>query len=377
MRVKYAVLGLAVLSVSACGGAATQGSADDSTLKVGAIISQTGVYSALGDDMEAAMRLYLDEHGNKLGGKKAELVVADDAGNPEAGQQKARQLTLEDKVDVITGLIASPVAVAVAKEAGAQKTPVVVANAGADALGGPGVFRVSYTNYMHGYAAGKYAAENYGKDGAVLMGADYSAGTETLKGFAEGFAKGGGAKPIKEILTPFGKTQNFQPYLSQIPTEAKFVYTFYAGGEAITFAKNFKQFGYHDKVKLLTCQNITDEDVLQAIGADAEGITSVGLYSPALDNPENTAFVAKWKAKTGKNPSVVALQSWDAMQLIDKAAAIDGKLTDTLGKVGDITSPRGTFKLDPTTHNPVQNWYARTYEGGVNKVIATIAPDAS
>ncbi|WP_327088847.1 ABC transporter substrate-binding protein [Nonomuraea sp. NBC_01738] len=374
---RLALLGLAtLLAVAGCGGAATQSAPDDSTVKVGAIISQTGVYSALGDDMETAMRLYLDEHGGKLGGKAAKLVVADDAGTPETGQQKARQLTLQDQVDVITGLIASPVAVAVAKEAGTQKTPVVIANAGADALGGPGVFRVSYTNYMHGYAAGRYAAEKYGKEGAVLMGADYSAGTETLKGFAEGYAKGGGAAPIKQILTPFGKTQNFQPYLSQIPAEAKFLYVFYAGGEAITFAKNFKQFGYDTKVKLLTCQNITDEDVLQAIGADAEGITSVGLYSPALDNPENTAFVAKWKAKTGKNPSVVALQSWDAMSLIDKAAGQPGSLTDALGKAGDITSPRGTFKLDDK-HNPVQNWYAREYSAGVNKVVATIAPEAS
>ncbi|MEV4896128.1 ABC transporter substrate-binding protein, partial [Nonomuraea sp. NPDC055795] len=251
---RFALLALAVALAAGCGGAATQQAADDSVVKVGAIISQTGVYAALGDDMEAAMRLYLDEHGGKLGGKTARLVVADDAGTPETGQQKARQLTLQDQVNVITGLIASPVAVAVAKEAAAQKTPVVIANAGADALGGPGVFRVSYTNYMHGYAAGRYAAESYGKDGAVLMGADYSAGTETLKGFAEGYAKGGGAKPLKQILTPFGKTQNFQPYLSQIPDEAKFLYVFYAGGEAITFAKNFKQFGYDTKLKLLTVQ---------------------------------------------------------------------------------------------------------------------------
>lgn len=367
MRVTTTVV--LVLALAGCGGEALQGE-QDSTVKVGAIISQTGVYSALGDDMEAAMRLYLDEHGGKLGGKKAELIVADDAGNPETGQQRARQLTLQDKVDVITGLIASPVAVAVVKEAGAQNTPVVVANAGADSLGGPGVFRVSFTNYAHGYAAGKYAASHYAKEGAVLMGADYSAGTETLKGFTAGF----GAAPVKEILTPFGKTQNFEKYLGEIPAEAKFVYAFYAGGEAITFAKNFKQYGYAAKVKLLTCQNLTDEDVLQAIGADADGITSVGLYSPALDNAENVAFVGKWKAKTGKNPSVVAVQSWDAMQLIDKAAAL-GPLRDSLGKVGSVSSPRGAFTLDPTTHDPVQNWYARTYEDGVNRVIATIPPD--
>ncbi|MFI6499756.1 ABC transporter substrate-binding protein [Nonomuraea typhae] len=370
---KYALLALAAVLAAGCGGAATPRAADESVLTVGAIISQTGVYAALGDDMEAAMRLYLDEHGGKLGGRTARLVVADDAGAPETGQQKARQLTAEHQVDVITGLVASPVAVAVAKEAAAQHVPVVIANAGADALGGPGVFRVSYTNYAHGFAAGLYAARTYGKDGAVLMGADYSAGAETLNGFAEGYAKGGGAKPIKRILTPFGKTRDFRPYLSQIPEEAAFLYVFYAGGEAITFAKDFSRSG--TEVKLLACQNITDEDVLQAIGQDAEGIVSVGLYSPALDNPENQAFTAKWRARTGKNPSVVAVQSWDAMSLIDQAAAGGGRLADALERTGEIRSPRGAFTLD-RRHNPVQSWYVREYADGVNKVIATIAPSA-
>ncbi|WP_084958736.1 ABC transporter substrate-binding protein [Thermoactinospora rubra] len=377
MRATPALVVVLVLAIGGCGGAATQFAADDSTIRVGAIISQTGVYSALGDDMEAAMRLYLEERGGKLGGKEAELIVADDAGTPEAGRGWARQLAVERRVDVVTGLIASPVAVAVVEEARAHRTPVVIANAGADALGGPGVFRVSYTNHMHGYAAGRYAAERFGKEGAVLMGADYSAGRETLEGFVEGYTDAGGSAPLKRILTPFGKTLSFEPYLSQIPGEAKFLYAFYAGGEAITFAKNFKKLGYDRKIELLTCQNVTDEDVAQAIGPDAEGIVSVGLYSPVLDNAENTAFVAKWRSRTGKNPSTVAVQSWDAMQLIDKAAALGGDLGEALAKVTEIASPRGTFVLDAQTHNPVQPWYAREFQGGVNRVIATIPPNTT
>ncbi|WP_188189270.1 ABC transporter substrate-binding protein [Nonomuraea sp. SYSU D8015] len=359
------VLGLAVLVVAGCGGSPPD--EEDPSVKVGAIISQTGVYAVLGDEMETAMRLYLDEHGGRLGGRPATLVVADDAGSPEEGGKQARRLIEDEQVDVITGLIASPVAESVVAAAG--ETPVVIANAGADTLGGANVFRVSYTNHAHGYAAGRYAAERYGRQDVVLMASDYSAGTETLRGFTEGY----GAQPLRRILTPYGGPADLEPYFARIPPEAELLYAFYAGGEAVAFARAFKQLGYDAEIELLAGQNLTDEDVLRAVGPDAEGITSVGMYSPALDNPDNAAFVARWRGRTGANPSAVALQSWDAMRLIDAALARGGDLGRGLAEVGELDGPRGTFRLDER-HNPVQNWYVREYQNGVNRVIATIPP---
>ncbi|MFI6600787.1 ABC transporter substrate-binding protein [Nonomuraea sp. NPDC050536] len=361
MRVPVVLL--MVFAVAACGVSPTMQAQHDAVLKVGAIISQTGVYAALGDDMEAGMRLYLDEHVGRLGGRPAALVVADDAGNPETGGQQARQLIDRDGASVITGLLSSPVAVTVVRQA--RGVPVVIANAGADGLGGPGVYRVSFTNHEHGYAAGKYAAEHFGTSGAVLMAPDYSAGTETLDGFEAGY----GAKALKRILTPFDRTKNFASYLAQIPAEAKFVYAFYAGSEAIMFAKAFSAV----KIPLLACQHLADEDVTQAVGPDADGMTSVGMYAPTLPNKDNTVFVALWRARTGRNPSAVAVQGWDAMRMIDLAADKGGDLARALSQISDIPSPRGPLHLD-ATHNPVQNWYVRQYQNGENRVISTISP---
>ncbi|MGR6913741.1 ABC transporter substrate-binding protein [[Actinomadura] parvosata] len=362
------VVGLVVLMAAGCGGAVPPRDGEVLPVKIGAIISQTGVYAMLGDDMESAMRLYLDDHGGRLGGRPAELLVADDAGTAEQGRKEARRLIDAEGVDVLTGLIASPVAVAVVEEA-AGRTPVVVANAGSDDLDGPNVFRVSYTNRDHGHAAGRYAAEHYGRRGVVLMAPDYSAGVETLDGFTEGY----GAEPLKRILTPHDRVADLRLYFEQIPPEAKLLYAFYAGGEAIAFTRAFKELGYDTRIDLLACMNLTDEDVLRAVGPDAEGITSVGMYSPALENTENTAFAAKWRERTGRNPSAVAVQSWDAMRLIDAALSRGGDLDRALGEVGELDGPRGRFRLD-ATHNPVQNWYVRQYQNGVNRVIATIPP---
>jgi branched-chain amino acid transport system substrate-binding protein len=392
-RVKAALAVALGLSLTACGGAAagggsSSGSGGDS-IKVGLLISQTGVYSPIGQEMKRAVDLYMDEHGNKLGGRKAEVVAADDAGNPETAKQKAKELIGRDQVDVVTGIISSPVGATVAKEAAASKVPVVIANAGANGITAgdvsPYVWRAAFSTHQLGYSAGLYAAEHHGKTGAVLMGADYAGGTEVLAGFLAGYKAAGGSDPLAKIMTPFGKTQNFQPYLAKIPSQAKFVYAFYAGGEAITFVKNWDQFGYKAKFPLIGAQNLTDEDVLPAIGDAAIGVTTVGVYSPALDNDANKQFVELWRKKYNAKPSIIAVQTWDAMQLIDQAAAkVEGDVTaESLAKAfpnaGTVTSPRGDFDLEAKSHNPNQKFYARTLEkkGGeyVNTVVATVPAD--
>jgi branched-chain amino acid transport system substrate-binding protein len=379
------------LALTACGGAAAGGSSSQAAgpAKVGLLIPQTGVYSPIGKEMQNAVDLYMEEHDGQLGGHEAEVVTADSAGNPETAKQRARELITRDEVDVITGIVASPEGMAVAEEANASQVPIVIANAGANGITAgevsPYVWRTAFSTHALGYSAGVYAAENISKTGAVLMGADYSGGTEVLAGFLDGYKAAGGSDPIAKIMTPFGSTQNFQPYLAEIPAQATFVYAFYAGGEAINFVKNWDQFGYKDKFPLIGAQNLTDQDVLPAIGDAALDVMTVGLYSPALDNDANKEFVRLWQDKYDQLPSIIAVQTWDAMQLIDAAAgSIDGDvsaaaLAKAFPDAGTIVSPRGDFELDKVSHNPTQDWYVRRLEkdGGayVNTVIATVPAD--
>jgi branched-chain amino acid transport system substrate-binding protein len=386
---RFAAVATLTLAMAGCGGAINGDSGDggsDDVLKIGLLIPATGTYAPLGKEMKRAADLYLDGHDNKIGDRKVELVVADSAGDPETGKSKAKELALRDKVDVMTGIVSSPVAVTVAEEAEANKLPMVIANAGANQLTGadasPYVWRVSQSNYQHGYAAGVYTAQNVSKTGGVFMGSDYSAGTETRDGFVAGYKDNGGQDLMAEILTPFGKTQNYQPFLSQIPDKAEFVYAFYAGGEAISFEKNYTEFGYNDKLPLIGAQNLTDEDVLPAVGDAGLGVVTVGLYAPALENAANKAFTKSWEQEYQTKPSIIAVTTHDAFTFIGTAIeGIDGDITseaitDAFGSVGTIDSPRGEFSVDPTTHNPVQNYYARKLEkadgGYLNKVIATI-----
>jgi branched-chain amino acid transport system substrate-binding protein len=386
--IEIATAAAVALAAAGCGGAISgdSGAGSDDVLTIGLLIPETGPYAPLGKEMKRSADLFLAEHDHEIDGQQVELVVADSAGDPETGKSKAKELALKEKVDVITGVVSSPVAVTVAEEAEANEVPVVIANAGADELTGEDasefVWRVSQSNYQHGYAAGAYAAEHVSRTGAVFMGSDYSAGTETRDGFVDGYQDNGGGELEAEILTPFGKTQNYQPFLSRIPEDAEFVYGFYAGGEAITFEKNYAEFGYDEKLPLLGAQNLTDEDILPALGDAGEGVVTVGIYAPALENDANAAFIEAWDAEYDATPSIIAVTTYDAFTFISEAAAkaegdaTPASLTEAFPSVGPMTSPRGEFLVDPDTHNPVQDYYARELVGDgsgyVNEVVATI-----
>ena len=270
---------------------------------------------------------------------------------------------------MLTGIVASPVAVTVAEEADANEIPLVIANAGAGEVTGadvsPFVWRVSQSNYQHGWAAGAYVAQHVDTAGGVFIGADYSAGTETRDGFIAGYEANGGGDLLAEILTPFGSTHNYLPFLSQIPDDASFVYAFFAGGEAITFAQNYDEFGYKERFPLIGCQNITDEDILGSVGDAGLDVVTVGLYSPELESDLNEEFVATWLDAHGAKPSILAVTTYDAFSFIAKAVEIadgdvsGGALSSAMGEVGVIESPRGEFEVDPTTHNTIQDYYAR------------------
>lgn len=201
------------------------------------------------------------------------------------------------------------------------------------------------------------------KGGVYLIAADYAAGKEMVAGFRKTFEAAGG-KVAGEKYTPFGKTQDFQPYLSAIrKSGADAVYAFYAGAEAVNFVKQYKQFGLADKTALYGTGFLTEGGALAAQGKAAIGVKTSLHYSTELDTPVNKEFAAAYRAEAGKAPTVYAVQGYDTAAVLDKALAeasgdSGDALVKALGKVGSIDSPRGAWKFD-ADHNPEQTYYLR------------------
>ena len=104
--------------------------AADGTVKIGLIIPMTGGQASTGKQLDNAVKLYMQQHGDTVAGKKIEIILKDDGANPENTKRIAQELIVNDKVNVIAGFGITPAALAAAPLATQAKIPEVVMLAG-------------------------------------------------------------------------------------------------------------------------------------------------------------------------------------------------------------------------------------------------------
>ena len=349
------------LAMGACGsvgdddsdGAASEEGSE--SIKVGLVIPQSGVYAPLGEDMKAAWDLWLEENDGQLSGREVETVVVDEGEGPDTGVPAVQKVLQQDQVDVIVGIVNSATALGSVEVVDGAKKVLIVANAGAGDVTGASkyIWRTSFTNEQVSYAIGQHMATTpEAKKGVYAMAADYAAGEEAIAGFTKGFEEGGG-KIVGRAMTPFGTTQDFQPFLAKVRSSgAGAVYVFYAGAEAVSFVKQYNEFGIAKRAQLYGSGFLTEGGVLSA------------------HNEANAAFAEAYQAKTDRPATVYAMQTWDAALVLDKAVeeagAVEGDaLSEALGGLGEITdSPRGPWSFEE--QSPLQEMYLREVkaEGG-------------
>ena len=344
-------------------------------LKVGLMLPYTGTFAALGNAIENGFRLHVAEQGGKLGGREIEFVKVDDESDPAKATDNVNKLIKRDNVDVLVGTVHSGVAMGMAKVAKDTGTLLIVPNAGADIVTGamcaPNIFRSSFSNWQPGYAMGEVMAKK-GLKKVVTITWKYAAGDESVKGFKESFEKGGG-KVVKELSLPFPGVE-FQALLTEIAaTKPDAVYTFFAGGGAVKFVKDYAAAGLKKTIPLYGSGFLTD-GTLEAQGADADGLMTALHYADSLNTPRDNAFRLAYAKTYKQQPDVYAVQGYDAAQML--AAGLSAVKGDMSKKAelsaaienAKINSPRGPFTLSKA-HNPVQDIYLRQVSGKENKVV--------
>ena len=350
-------------------------------LKVGLMLPATGTYAALGDAIEKGFKLHVQEQGGKLGGREIQYFKVDDESDPSKATENVNKLIKRDQVDVLVGTVHSGVALAMARAARESNTLFIIPNAGAGDITGPlcspNIVRSSFSNWQPAYAMGLVAGQK-GVKRAMTITHNYAAGTESIKGFAEGLDKSGG-KVIKDLNLPFPNVE-FQALLTEIAAQKPdAVYAFFAGAAAVKFVKDYDAAGLKKSIPLYGPGFLTD-GTLQAQGASAQGMLTALHYADDLDTPRNNAFRKSYALAYKANADVYAVQGYDAAQILGAGlAAVKGDfskrdaLTAAMRKTV-IDSPRGKFTIS-AAGNPVQDIYLREVKG-VNNEYRSIAAKA-
>jgi branched-chain amino acid transport system substrate-binding protein len=357
--------------------------AQSAPIKIGFLAPLTGPFAQIGKDMVNGNQLYLTEIGGQVAGRKIEVVVEDDEGNPATALNKSRKLVDQDKVAIVTGGMLANVGYALQPYIDGQKIPATFPVIAADDLTqrkpAKWIVRTGWSTSqpMHPFADWTLKNTKYRKIAAIGM--DYAFGYEIIGGFQQVFEEGGG-QIVQRIWAPLN-TNDFAPFLAQIRRDSDAVLALFTGRLALQFLKQYQEAGLKDKLPLLGGGTITDETVLPQMGDEAIGVITALHYSQALDNATNQKFSKAFEASAGKIASYYSEATYtNARWIVEAMKAVNGKVEDrdafltALRRVDLKESARGPLKVDDFG-NPIQNIYIRKVErvGGrlQNTVIAT------
>src|ERR1700691_4665594 len=270
--------------------------ASDASIRIGNINSYTGGLAYAGENNLNGMNLYFDSIGWTIAGRKIELIKEDEQFNPQIGLQKAKKLVESDRVDLVVGIQASNVALAVLNYMKQQKAFYVVSGAGTDAITWdryPYLFRTSISAYQLSMPIAHYVYDNLGKE-IVTAAADYAGGRDVMAEFKGPFVARGG-EGLKDIWTPPGPPA-FNAYLTDIKSiNPPVTYNFMPGADYIRFIQQYTEFGLKDKMPF-TGFTAIDSQTFTALGKTAIGVISAATYTDTIDNPESKEFAASFKA---------------------------------------------------------------------------------
>jgi len=337
-------------------------------VKVGLILPMTGQQASTGKQIKAAVDLYMAEHGNTVAGKKIEVILKDDAAVPDNTKRIAQELIVNDKVAVVAGFGITPTALAVAPLATEAKVIELVMAAGTSIITerSPYIVRTSFTLPQSSVIIADWAAKN-GIKKVVSIVSDYAPGADAEKSFTERFTAAGG-QVVESIKVPLANP-DFAPFL-QRAADAKpdAIFVFVPSGQGGTFMKQYAERGL-DKagIKLIGPGDVTDDDLLPAMGDAVLGTITAHLYSADHGSAKNKAYVEAFKKANNFRPNFMSVGGYDGMHLIYEALKKTGGKSDGDSLIAAMKglgweSPRGPISIDPETRDIVQNIYIRKVE---------------
>ncbi|MGF6654840.1 branched-chain amino acid transport system substrate-binding protein [Paraburkholderia youngii] len=336
----------------------------DDVVKVGLIVPMSGPFASTGRQVDAAVKLYMAQHGDTVAGKKIQVILKDDTNVPDTTKRLAQELIVKDHVSVLAGFGLTPLALAAAPLATQAKVPMIVMNAATAMITeqSPYIVRSGFTLPQNTLGIARWAPKN-GIKKVVTLVADYGPGIDAQNSFKKVFESEGGSV-VEQLRVPVANP-DFSPFLQKVADlKPDALFIFVPSGAGAAFMKQFAERDLSKQgIKLIGTGDVVDDDILNAMGEVALGAVTSMHYSAALDNPENRAYVAAFeKANPGMRPNFHSVGAYDGMHLI--YAALQATKGDTNGdkllaamKGQKWNSPRGPVELDPQTREMVQNVY--------------------
>src|SRR5262245_5607722 len=339
-------------------------------IKIGVILPYSGQFADTATQIDNGIKLYMKQHGDKIGGKKIEIVRKDTGGvAPDVAKRLAQELIVRDGVDILAGFALTPNAMAASDISAEAKKFMVIMNAATSIITTKSNYsaRTSMTLPMVGETMGTWAHKS-GIKKAYTMVSDFGPGHDAEGAFHRAF-KAAGGEIVGSVRMPVANP-DFSAFVQRAKDlNPESIFIFVPGGaQPAALGKAFAERGVDPaKIKIMGTGEVVDEQAVKSMGDASLGIITAWHYDYNLDSRMNKDFVAAHNAEFKRNPDFFSVGGYDGMHVIYEAlkkagGKSDGEALIAAAKTLSWESPRGPVSIDPETRDIVETIYIRKVE---------------
>jgi len=344
-------------------------------IRLGFMGPMSGPLGITGQELRRGFDLALEHLGGRVGGQETIVTYANSQANPMVAVSELSRLVDKENIDVLIGIAASNVAMAIAQPSAKANITVLLAHAGPNELAGKScqanIFGIGHQNEQKS---------------AFGMGLDFQAGWDMVGAVEYGF----GSALAGKTYTAMSQV-DFAPELARVRNaKPDGLFAFYPGSAAVAFMRQYAGSGIKQSVPLYSVGAIADSLVIRAQGDAALGTISANTWNANVSNAQNARFTEDFKAKNGgREPTTFSAQAYDTVMYLDAALrqtggwdgkdaqALQAALHAALRNNRNFKSIRGALKLNRNQfviQNMVIQQVAKNEQGALEqKLIATIA----
>lgn len=314
-------------------------------VKIGIMNDQNGPYADnCGLGSVAAAKLAVGDFGGTVGGKKIELVIADDQNKPDIGVAIALRWVDNEGVDAIVGCSASSIALAVQDIMKNRKKPYMLAGTAGSFFTNDKCSPMTTQWMVDTYAQPKATVKALlaqGIDSWFFLTVDYAFG-KAWQADATKFIEAGGGKVVGSVLHPLNSSDLSSFLLTAQASGAKAIALANSGADFANAIKQAQEFGLTKKQLLVPLGLM----ISQTHGIGLKDLQNVRLTTPFYwdTTPESRAFAKGYAEATGG-------------QLLNEGkAATYSALTHYLNAVAATGSDDGDAVMRQMKNTPINDF---------------------
>jgi len=361
MRFKHILALLCAASISVI--SAGHASAQDKTVKIGALFPLSGNAASTGVHTKAALEVAMDiinnahpELGNLplaknaglagLGGAKVEVVFADNQGSPATGQNQALRLITEEKVVALTGAYQSGITLTASAIAEKYGIPLLNGESVAANLTERGFkwfFRTTpvasdfakiYSDFLKDMKAAGART-----DSVAMVHDNTEYGTSVASVITSVFKAGGENAPI-DIAYAANATDVQSQVLQLKEKKPDVVIMISYTSDAILFAKTMQALDYKPSMLIADDAGYSDPSFIKAVGKISQGAFNRSSWAVGPAGSPTALIAEMYKKKSGDEMDDTAARQMQGFfvlcDAIDRAGSTDPAKIQAALKATDL-----------------------------------------